>query len=33
LVANGNGNLDHSSLLKVIESLSNYSLTQDQPKE
>jgi 2-hydroxy-3-oxopropionate reductase len=31
LVANGKGNLDHSALLTVIESLSNYSLIQDQP--
>jgi 2-hydroxy-3-oxopropionate reductase len=29
LVANGGGNLDHSALLTVIESLSNYSLVQD----
>ena len=28
LVANGNGNLDHSALLTVIESLSNFSITE-----
>ncbi len=28
LVANGGGNLDHSALLTVIESLSNFSLVQ-----
>jgi len=28
LVANGKGGLDHSALLTVIESLSNFSLTQ-----
>jgi 2-hydroxy-3-oxopropionate reductase len=28
LVANGNGGLDHSALLTVIESLSNFSLTE-----
>ncbi|HCI78445.1 MAG TPA: 2-hydroxy-3-oxopropionate reductase [Ktedonobacter sp.] len=28
LVANGNGNLDHSALLMVIESLSNFSITE-----
>ncbi len=28
LVANGKGGLDHSALLTVIESLSNFSLTE-----
>ncbi len=28
LVTHGGGNLDHSALLTVIESLSNFSLTQ-----
>lgn len=32
LVANGNGNMDHSALLTVIESLSNYSIVQGQPE-
>ena len=31
LVANGKGGLDHSALLTVIESLSNFSLTQQPP--
>ncbi len=31
LVANGNGGLDHSALLTVIESLSNFSITQQSP--
>jgi 2-hydroxy-3-oxopropionate reductase len=30
LIVNGGGNLDHSALLTVIESLSNYSLMQGQ---
>ena len=33
LVANGGGNLDHSALLTVIESLSNFSLVQPLPSE
>jgi 2-hydroxy-3-oxopropionate reductase len=31
LVASGKGDLDHSALLTVIESLSNFSLTQQPP--
>ncbi len=31
LVAKGGGNLDHSALLTVIESLSNFSLVQPSP--
>src|SRR5260370_21031545 len=31
LVVSGKGDLDHSALLTVIESLSNFSLTQQPP--